>query len=502
MIAPLHPLSEPNLVFRHEQVAEDPRIGLSIFGPYDADSPSRRKSVPYGIVGTSDGISEFGQFVRALRGPIVSPMKSASPTLWPAFPGFEAAYCADLPAEGSASFAIDRARIVAAASHADQNLRAFGVVDLYLEAIGDLVQRERSLDVIVCVVPDLVYLNCRPKSRPTDVSGLVTPSAQRRARARGIRDITALETSNAPFRFSPDFRRQIKARAMAYEPPIQIVRESTLRLTDKREVGERVLTPLSDRAWNVGTALYFKSGGRPWKLASTREGVCYVGVVFHRAVGGPDGKFAACAAQMFLDDGDGVVLRGESGPWYTPDTRQFHLTKDAAERLLQSVLAEYGAGHGKPLREIFLHYRAGIALDEFEGYKAACPPGVKLVGVKVRSVRDEIRLYRQGTRPVLRGSLLRLGRRAGYLWASGFKPWLRTYDGWEVPAPLDLRVQYGEADLTQVATDILGLTKLNYNECRLGDAQPVTIGFSNQVGEILVSNPGTKSPRSRFKYYI
>lgn len=502
MVSALHPIPEPNLVFRHDQVAVDPRIGLSVFGPYDADLASRRRSLPYGVVGRRRGVAALGEFIQALRGPVVTPTKAASPTLWPAFPGFEAAFHSELPSEASATFEIDPRKIETAASNADQNLRAFGVVDLYLEAIRDLLQREGSIDVVVCVVPDLVYQNCRPKSHPSEVVGPVTPSAERKARSRGIRDITAPEASISPFRFSPDFRRQIKARAMIFEPPIQIMRESTLRLPDNREMGERVLTPLSDRAWNLATALYFKAGGRPWKLASGREGVCYVGVVFHRAVGGPDGRYAACAAQMFLDDGDGVVLRGESGPWYTPETRQFHLTRNAAEKLLQSVLAEYGVGHGKPLREIFLHYRASIARDEFEGYRTACPPGVKLVGVKVRSARDEIRLYREGTRPVLRGSLLKLGHRAGYLWASGFKPWLRTYDGWEVPAPLDLRVEHGEADLAQVATDIIGLTKLNYNECRLGDAQPVTIGFSNQVGEILVSNPGAKNPRSRFKYYI
>jgi hypothetical protein len=88
------------------------------------------------------------------------------------------------------------------------------------------------------------------------------------------------------------------------------------------------------------------------------------------------------------------------------------------------------------------------------------------------------------------------------LWASGFKPRLATYDGWETPAPLRIDIQHGEADITQVATDIFGLTKLNYNACRLGETQPVTIGFSDSVGEILVSNPTIKNPSPKFKFYI
>jgi argonaute-like protein implicated in RNA metabolism and viral defense len=116
------------------------------------------------------------------------------------------------------------------------------------------------------------------------------------------------------------------------------------------------------------------------------------------------------------------------------------------------------------------------------------------------------RLYRQGTRPVLRGTFWPFTDRSGYLFAAGFKPRLGTYDGWEVPAPLKIDIQQGDADLELVARDILGLTKLNYNACTLGDSQPVTIGFSDAVGEILVSNPTIAARRQdidyRFRYYI
>jgi hypothetical protein len=71
-----------------------------------------------------------------------------------------------------------------------------------------------------------------------------------------------------------------------------------------------------------------------------------------------------------------------------------------------------------------------------------------------------------------------------------------------VPVPLRIDIQHGEADIVQVATDILSLTKLNYNACKLGDLQPVTIGFSDAVGEIVVSNPDIKARPPQFKFYI
>jgi hypothetical protein len=65
-----------------------------------------------------------------------------------------------------------------------------------------------------------------------------------------------------------------------------------------------------------------------------------------------------------------------------------------------------------------------------------------------------------------------------------------------------LSAQHGEADISQIAKDILGLTKLNYNYCKVGENQPVTIHFSGAVGEVLVSNREITKHRPQFKYYI
>ena len=63
-------------------------------------------------------------------------------------------------------------------------------------------------------------------------------------------------------------------------------------------------------------------------------------------------------------------------------------------------------------------------------------------------------------------------------------------------------MQHGETDLSIVARDILALTKLNYNACKLGEGEPVTVGFSKAVGEILVTNPTVTEARPQFKFYI
>ena len=484
---------EPDLEFRYNQRVQDPRDGLSLFGPYDADLGAR--SLAHVVIGTKEGIAAFRDWSVRLRYPASEEKK---PRLWAPFPGFEAAFCSKWPEVPAWSCSIDREQLIEASRKKDGHERAFAVVEMFLDGLRKAKKLD-EVNVAVCVIPEEVHTNCRPRSRVAQPSDSGISKERREDRKRGQRELFD-EFDPEQYHLSPDFRRQLKARAMEFDIPIQIIRESTLRLRNEKSFGERGLTPLSDRLWNLGTALYYKCGGKPWRLSTAREGVCYIGLAFRRLP--DDMNTACCAAQMFLNTGDGIVFLGEFGPWYSPETKQFHLTKDAAKQLLAGVLKTYDDLEGKPLTEVFLHSRSTIDREEFAGYREACPEGVRVVGVRVRTDRFGPRLFRAEKMPVLRGTFLRIDARSGYLFGSGFKPRLATYDGWETPVPLRIDVEHGDASVEQVAQDILGLTKLNYNACRLGDAQPVTVGFSNAVGEILISNPTVKNRRPNFKFYI
>ena len=500
-------LDEPALEFRYGQSSVDPRAGLGLFGPYDADLPSRPGNMVCGVVGRPVGIEAFKSFAEAMARPIIS-CKYGPPSemhkeraLWPPFPGYEAAFCANWCPAPAWSYALDEERIFRLLSDRDPHKRAYGVADEYLEAIRRGAERDDRLSVVVCVVPDDIWLYCRPRSRVSEGTGR-RPTQAEVALRRVQGDMFGAYESEQ-YDLSVDFRRQLKARSMSYGLPIQLVRESTLRLRDSGELSERGLTRLSDRAWNLGTTIYYKAGGKPWRLNTARAGVCYVGLAFRRASeGGSSSRTACCAAQMFLDSGDGVVFRGEFGPWYSPESKEFHLDRRAAKQLLEGVLRSYREQGGSELKEVFLHSRSAISYEEFEGYAEASPAGAKIVGIRVKQERDRLRAFRPGKYPIMRGTMWRGSEGTAYLWTSGFKPSLLTYDGFETPVPLRIDIQHGEAEIAQVSTDILGLTKLNYNACKLGDANPVTIKFSDAVGEILVSNPNVKDCRPNFRYYI
>ena len=488
-------IEEPFLEFGYSQKATDPRNGLALFGPYDFNHPSRPGKINHAVIGSEVGVGMFKRWSKHWVKPIM-PEKDMNPKIWPFFPGIEAVFDIQWDTNPIHEKMLDINILTTAVEEKDLNSRVKKVVDLYVEQLKQLNDSDERIDLVICMVPNFVFQNCRPKS------------VGKKRKPKKNPQMSLFGNNDDEEELASDFRRQIKARAMDFNIPIKIIRESTLALT-KEEVDEAYLkykhgvTPASDRAWNIATTANYKAGGKPWKLSGVRDGVCYIGLAFRLT---PDrisqnGKLSACcAAQMFLKDGDGVVFKGDDGLWYSPETKIFHLDKTGAEKLLKGVLQSYQTMGGKPLTEVFVHCPSGLSEEEYKGFCEAVPKGTKVIVVRIK--RDtSFRLLRKGEWPIPRGSFMQISNTSGYLWASGFKFELSTYDGTEVPVPLKIDILYGESDISTVAKDILGLTKLNYNACKYGESDPVTIKFADAVGEILVSNNIQKA-KPQFKYYI
>jgi hypothetical protein len=370
-----HFLGEPLLEFGSGQVAEDPHDGLALFGPAE-----RRSQIPdHIVIGSPQGVALWRDWCAALNAPAacVDPTRHRA---WPPFPGYGVAFGARWP-DPVKAYELDAALLSQAARKPDKFDRAFAVANLYMEPLERLSKLDARPALAVCVVPDEVYEHCRPnssvafeeRSAPTRtkneekfIAQTILDRKHGQARMFDEDDEAVTETLDDLDDFeqargySPDFRRQVKGRMMAHELPVQIIKESTLRITPKVRMGEKGENPLSDRLWNFGTAVYYKCGAKPWKTPWAREGVCYVGLAYKLT---DDGRNACCAAQMFLDSGDGLVFIGEFGSWYSKDRGEFHLPPAKAEGLLRGAIETYRQQDGRPLKEVFLHARSGINAD-------------------------------------------------------------------------------------------------------------------------------------------
>jgi hypothetical protein len=501
-------LREPLLEFAEKGKTNDPYEGLSLFGAFTKSSSSCR----HAVVGTSFALTSWSGFSDRFNS-FVACEDPGRLRAWPAFPSFEVAFGQHWQSPVR-MYSLDESELNRAAFLSDPHQRTAAVVNCYLNEIKKLEKVDETPRVVICIVPDQVYNNCRMKSS-IPVKHRVQNEGLSASELRKIADELASpqgllfpeedeDILNAikDFDFSPDFRRQLKAKVMPLGIPVQIIKESTLEVPPELEAGEPGTNPLSDRLWNLAVGLSYKTGQKPWKLAEAREGVCYVGIAFKKAESGV--RDACCAAQMFLDNGDGIVFVGEFGPWYSPENAQFQLSETAAHDLLRGTLKTYEEQGGPALREVFLHCASRVSDEEIQGYERAVPSGVKLVICRIRVEKGGPRLFRPGNYPPIRGTFLRRHSKFGLLYSSGFNPCAGTYEGFEVPVPLGISIQHGDAELEQVARDVLSLTKLNYNSCSFGSAVPITIRYSQQIGEILLANPGLKPDERQhtLRYYM
>ena len=167
--------------------------------------------------------------------------------------------------------------------------------------------------------------------------------------------------------------------------------------------------------------------------------------------------------------------------------------------------AEAGGGGEDALEVEGAHADFAGELDEggrgFGGFNDAAGTATSMVGVRIREERD-LKLYRKGQNPVLRGLANIRGERSAHLWTRGWTPRIQTYPGREVPNPLIIDINKGDADINVVLKDILALTKLNYNTCIFGDGMPITLKFADAVGEILTAGPIKDVPPLPFGHYI
>jgi hypothetical protein len=318
----------------------------------------------------------------------------------------------------------------------------------------------------------------------------------------------AVQLSKA-YSYEVNFHNQLKARLLGKQLVTQVIRESTIAYEEVLTERGKPLRDLSkvqqDIAWHLATAALYKSGGRPWKIDGMREGVCYIGIVFKHVDLAKDPHMACCAAQMFLDSGDGVVFKGNNGPWFTGRRGDFHIDETSAEQLIRTAVQTYRDKHPekKVPKELFVHAKTKFDDVEWRGFVHAAGRETKVVAVQIQEEYN-LKLYRPGKNPVLRGSMRQVDDHLGYLWTRGLVPRLRTYIGREVPNPLSVKLCRGEADMRTVLEDVLGLTKLNYNACRFGDGEPVTLKFADAVGEILTAGPVFKEnvPPLPFKHYV
>jgi len=489
-------LEEPELEFGGGGTHIDVRFGIMRHGPLDRGTSVAPSQIKVGIVGTQETIEGIQSWLERARSGI--PAKGSRQTnLFPPFPGFSENTCfeASLIFHDRWAASIHKGEIENVVTSGDMDHLVYNAVELFLDHASDFTEPGGPM-VIICAPPRelLATLETDVADRPDPIDAELDEGAEPEGDRKRQRQ--------------PYFHDILKANGMRLGIPIQMVRPETYggrRLHKKRKnfQSRMSLQDEATRAWNFHTALYYKAGGVPWRLIRDPSELssCFVGISFFRSLSGD--RLLTSVAQVFNERGEGVIVKGGEAQ-IDKDDRQPHLSAEDANALLKKAIQTYRREHKTFPARVVIHKTSKMTDGEAEGFRTAAAEE-RIDTLDLLSMRRSFsRLFRDGTYPPLRGTMLQMDERTSLLYLRGSVNFFETYPGLYVPRPLEFLTE--EADTTQrkLAEEIFSLSKLNWNNTQFDGGEPITVRAARRVGDILKCVPEdiTTQVQPSFRFFM
>lgn len=296
-----------------------------------------------------------------------------------------------------------------------------------------------------------------------------------------------------------DFRNALKGKIMEYGIPTQVLKESRLNGILNFNEGKTNLTQgPAEFAWNLTMGLYYKARGKPWRLAKLRLDTCYIGISFYKNKLIPERNIETSMAQVFTHNGEGIVLRGTQVK-IDESTFEAHMTKTQAKRLIAQSLERYTEKTKRTPSRVVIHKTSRYSDEEIEGIKESI--GTAYLDLVTIKIGHPFRFMRTEDYPILRGTMISLNEATFLLYTNGYVPRIRTYEGHRIPVPL-LITYLGDSTQEEISKEILGLTKLNWNTTKFATLRPITLEFSDRVGDVLSEFPEDAKIMDHYRFYM
>jgi hypothetical protein len=434
-----------------------PIRGLVASGPLDSNDPTLigDKGVNVGVIcttGYEKGIQGLLASIARRHG--VGPMEADRDYLVD-YPGFESAFRCPLRHPSTSNDAHWRALPrIDAANDPDT---AFGAIISAIRRAVDEVAADGQVDVVLVHVP---------------------PEWERAERT----------TSDGITRNLHD---HIKALCIQRGVRTQLVREAKLALTHEARLN-----------WWLALALYAKAMRSPWSLDHPARDVAYVGIGYSYTAESYRDPIVLGCSHVF--DSTGLGLRFRLGKLKEPIWRAMDhsgrrtpfMSRDDAALLGNRTRQLFYEIHQRLPERVLVTKRTPFLRSEREGILAALAdvPQVDLVTVETddswRFCAYNARTKRAHGFPTRRGSAVVLDDDRFLLWLHGsvmeVLPDGKTYYQGKsrIPTPVRATRFAGTSDLDTLATDLLALTKMDWNTFALYKKMPVTVTSPNVIARI------------------
>jgi hypothetical protein len=515
MTIDLQYIPEPKLQFGHYFDHEDSKTGLAEFGPFGKNVPGLHPSeIKLGFVGTRETIAGAKDWIGQCSGEIESENVKFEKVEQP------------VPGDGEAGNLFGPGVLGSVTPAAEVIKRLYKILNR--DFIGfcpdspwkcQFVLNDRWDQVLRPQDIDRILAHEEKKTRIEELIKLLEDSIRSLAQTRPTPDIIILaltpemveqaDTVRVAGNFFLNLRRAVKARAMKWKVPIQLLQRSTV-LGKKAKGSKGRLQEKATRAWNFCTALYYKADGVPWRPTSLAQDTCFVGIDFFVAQElGNKLTMRSSVAQAFDHLGQGLVLRGDPFEWDEREHgRSPHLTTEEARKLIRRTLEEYVRVRGQAPRRVVIHKSSRFWGTEHREHNELedLYRGIEEVQRNIETdfvtlAQTGLRLFREGMYPPLRGTCFDIGDQH-FLYTMGFIPYLQTYPGHYPPEPWELVERHGGSAPRELFKEVLELTKMNVNNCSFADGVPITLSFADKVGEIMKHIPEGDPVETGYKFYM
>lgn len=303
-----------------------------------------------------------------------------------------------------------------------------------------------------------------------------------------------------------DLHDSLKLYAVKKGLRLQFVEDKSINYNDQAKV-----------KWWLSLGIYVKSNGTPWKVKTDNSETAFVGLGYAVRQNARN-KVVLGSSQIF--DGNGNGLRFLLQPIERPVIigKNPFMSKDDAFRLVTNIRNTYHKIDPViGLKKLVLHKTTHFTRDEIDGICNALEgiDNIELLQIQQFNNWRAIDLkknYSTGRHefngyPIQRGTIIQLDDFSFLLWTHGLvnnrellKPYYQGKRG--IPAPLLVKRFRGTDPIETVASDIMKLTKMNWNGAELYKTMPVTIDFSKRLSVMGKQLEELGNRAYDFRYFI
>ena len=251
--------------------------------------------------------------------------------------------------------------------------------------------------------------------------------------------------------------------------------------------------------WALSLAIYVKSGRIPWTVSGIQTDTAFAGIGYSVRVSSSGNNIVVGCSHIYSSDGQGMKYKLSKIHDVTFDKKKNpYLSEDEAYRIGINIKELFYRSFSELPKRVVIHKRTPFRKEEIKGLvESLSSAGIKDIELLEITYEDNLKCfaYNYNTTqidgfPVRRGLCFPLNDNTMYLYTHGIAPSVissnRKYiqGGKTIPFPLKVVKHYGSSNIAQIATEILGLSKMNWNSFGLYTKLPCTVQSSNEIARI------------------